>query len=182
MASRFADGRSTAFDVGSIQYEAYSSSMKHWLVEIERPAIAKHIHACATKSAGQNSLWRHFGAQRAAEDLKLQPSRDDVLQLVLDEVQGLKREAKRGARFRFGTSEAAAPAVFPPGRRLGCSDIAETAAFILEEYGLGNRQIALTGPNVVTVNLSDVPPSVIHKVFTEFGRFGLRLNSDREPS
>lgn len=85
------------FDTSVLNTHTYDGSMRSWVVDNERAALADHLTASASRAAGHNGLWNHFGLTKRAEDAT---SAEDPLNAKLDLLTAEVRDLRDASSSR----------------------------------------------------------------------------------
>jgi hypothetical protein len=85
------------FDTASINAHTYDVGLRAWLIESEINKLAEHITTTATKSGGNNALWRFFGITQTAQPARVDNPTEAKLDLIMSEVAELKRASDRAS-------------------------------------------------------------------------------------
>lgn len=82
------------FDAGIVNYHIYRSDLAPWTLEDEIATLGEHIRTSIAQSGEGNALWRYFGlrAQFGAEGYKPSNGKDDKLEYLTMEVEGMRRK------------------------------------------------------------------------------------------
>ncbi|QDU50865.1 hypothetical protein [Gimesia panareensis] len=90
------------FDISSLNFHAYDSSLAAYDTKIEIPKLAEHIQKCAETSDGRNTLWKYYGISQTGRLNPEDASIPNKLDLILDEnislrsdISGIKRDLNR---------------------------------------------------------------------------------------
>jgi hypothetical protein len=84
------------FDTGIINTHTYRAGLHPWQLEAEIEALSTHLTTTAQRAEGRNALWGYFGLTQRGTDAADAVGGDPQqakLQLILDEVQQLRRSA-----------------------------------------------------------------------------------------
>ena len=102
------------FDLSNVNRHQYKSALNTWELESEINLLAKHIRESFEKSQNQNALWKRFKIEGTADFDKGDVTPDDKLNLIVQELQSLKRiqseqvlNPERGPRSRIYRTEIA---------------------------------------------------------------------------
>jgi len=80
------------FDVGTLQWEEYSSGLEAWEIKKECEKLTKHLQATVEKSGGGNELWKHFGLKEAAEAFKPEKGENTQLAYLAMQMETLQQK------------------------------------------------------------------------------------------
>jgi uncharacterized small protein (DUF1192 family) len=83
------------FDVGGINFHAYTPDLRPWVLPGEVDRLAAHLKTTAARSSGENALWRHFGLTQSATDAIDTAPKDAPIKLLRDEIHQLRAEVLR---------------------------------------------------------------------------------------
>jgi hypothetical protein len=81
------------FDTSIINIHTYSSSLEPWTLEENVNNLTTHLNDGIEKGEPENSLWKYFGAKSQA-NLNIEQNPDDQMNLLLKEVEGLRRDIR----------------------------------------------------------------------------------------
>lgn len=80
------------FDTTIINHHTYESSLDVWALEKQINDLAEHIKKSVQRSAGKNTLWKYFGLSTRATLPQGNESKDDKIELLTLQVEGLIRK------------------------------------------------------------------------------------------
>jgi len=78
------------FDTGIINYHEYKSSLHGWLIKDEIERLSEHINKTLASEPERNSLWKYFGIAQSGFLSTEQPTPDDKLSLLLQEMEAMR--------------------------------------------------------------------------------------------
>jgi hypothetical protein len=161
------------FDTGIINTHTYRAGLHPWQLEAEIEALASHLTTTAERAEGRNSLWSYFGlTQRgtdAAEAVGGNPEQA-TLQLILDEMQRLRRSARESGIV----DNASHDALITSSSKLShfLRDAERVADAPLDVIKIGDHEVIIKP----TEALSDARRHFIERVGADYGfavTFGL---------
>ena len=77
------------FDTGIINYITYDSSLVDWLQKEQIEKLTNHIRESFVKSNQKNTLWKYFGIAQPGEFKSAQPSPEDKLDYIIEQIKNL---------------------------------------------------------------------------------------------
>ncbi len=80
------------FDVGTLQWEEYSSRLGGWDIREQCTKLTKHLQATVEKGDGGNELWRHFGLKEAARVFEAEKGENSQLAYLTMQVEALQQK------------------------------------------------------------------------------------------
>ncbi|MGA2030527.1 MAG: hypothetical protein ABSG87_10705 [Verrucomicrobiota bacterium] len=131
------------FDTTIINHHTYESALQPWTLQKQIDDLATHIKKSVERSGGKNTLWKYFGLSTRAMLPQGSESKDDKLELLALQIEGLIRKMDEGKTvselFEFPRSIAnsdLAKVIADQGRRKGFEIIS------IEE--IANRELVIT--------------------------------------
>ena len=79
------------FDTSIVNFHRYNASLEPWTLTKEVDDLTEHIRRTAD-GGERNSLWRYFGLTQRGTDAVKSAAADDPMDLVLSELQALRRD------------------------------------------------------------------------------------------
>lgn len=83
------------FDVGTIHYHEYKSTLEPWELPHEIEKLVEHIQESEKKSAGENELWKVFGLRATAKPYEGDPGEAGHLSLLSMQIDTLNAKIDR---------------------------------------------------------------------------------------
>jgi len=125
------------FDVGTLNYHEYSSTMHGWDIEAEREKLAAHLTASATKAGDDNALWKHFGLSSKGQPYQVREGSGGRLDYIVMQIESMRRriddmaDSRRLASKVIDVGQPSAGGN-PPMPRVSASQVRD---FILRSFG-----------------------------------------------
>lgn len=86
----------TPFDMAPINNHTYSSDLSPWIVPKEIESLSAHIKQSI--GATDNALWKYFGLRIKAESAEQPPGPEGKLDLLVSEVDALRKQLQEASR------------------------------------------------------------------------------------
>jgi hypothetical protein len=88
------------FDVGTLQWEEYSSRLEVWEIKKQCEKLTKHLQDTVEKSSGGNELWKHFGLKEAARVFEPEKGEKGQLDYLTMQMEALQQKVDSVIRMK----------------------------------------------------------------------------------